>query len=122
MGRVNGERVSIAIDSKGKASLVEHAANCPAVGLSATAEVKLPQDAPTRLGQPSRSAEIADYIERLEKLYSHCLTTAANMPTAIELESPQIKNVVTTFFIQAVRHFGFSSKSYCYLQLLSLNI
>ena len=105
MSRVNGEQVSIAIDSKGKASLVEHAANCPAVGLSATAEVKLPEDAPTRLGQPSRSAEIADYIERLGKLYSHCLTTAANMPTTIELEGHSVKDVATTFFIHAVRHF-----------------
>jgi len=105
MGRMNGERVSIAIDLKGKASLVEHAANCPAVGLSVTGEVKLPNDAPTQLGSPSRSAEIADYIERLGKLYSHCLTTAATMPQSVELEPPQIKDVATTFFIQAVRHF-----------------
>ena len=105
MGRMNGERVSVAIDSKGKASLVEHAANCPAVGISAAAEVKLHEDAPTRLGSPSSSAEIADYIERLGKLYSHCLTTAATMPQSVELEPPQIKDVATTFFIQAVRHF-----------------
>ena len=44
-------------------------------------------------------------IDRLGKLYSHCLTTAGNMPTEIELETPQIKDVATTFFIQAVRHF-----------------
>lgn len=106
MGRMNGERVSIAIDSKGQASLVEHAANCPAVGLTVTTEVKLPDDAPTHLGSPSRSVEIANYIERLGKLYSHCLTTAANMPTSIKLESPQIKDVATTFFIQTVRHFA----------------
>ena len=40
MGRMNGERVSIAIDSNGKASLVEHAANCPAVGLNTTSDVQ----------------------------------------------------------------------------------
>ena len=119
MGRRNGERVSIALDSKGKASLVEHVSNCPAVGLVvpavAPAEVgKLSFDADMQLKaqmgftanpQPSRSVEIADYIERLGKLYSHCLTTAASMPASIELEAPQIKDVATTFFIQAVRHF-----------------
>ena len=36
----------------------------------------------------------------------HCLTTAANMPTNIELETPQIKDVATTFFLQAVKHFN----------------
>jgi hypothetical protein len=115
MGRRNGERVSIAIDSKGKASLVEHASNSPAVGLATTQPaVTLPFEAEMKLRQqmgfqtepqPSRSVEIADYVNRLGKLYSHCMTTAANMPTSIELEAPQIKDVATTFFIQAVRHF-----------------
>ena len=115
MGRRNGERVSIALDSKGKASLVEHASNCPAVGLVAPAEAgNLSFDTETQLKsqmgftanpQPSRSVEIADYITRLAKIYFHSLTTAASMPTSIELEAPQIKDVATTFFIQAVRHF-----------------
>jgi hypothetical protein len=116
MGRVNGERVSIAIDSKGKASLVEHASNSPAVGLASTQPaVTLPFEAEMKLKQqmgfqtepqPSRSVEIADYVNRLGKLYSHCITTAANMPTSIELEAPQIKDVATTFFLQAVKHFS----------------
>jgi hypothetical protein len=95
MGRMNGERVSIAIDSKGKASLVEHASTKPQAAQSSNAATE----------QPSRSAEIADYIQRLGKLYSHCLDTAARMPKTVELETPQIKDVATTFFIQAVRHF-----------------
>jgi hypothetical protein len=115
MGRHNGERVTIALDSKGKASLVEHASNSPAVGLAATTEVKLPFEAEMQLKkqmgftpepQPSRSAEIADYIERLGKLYGHCLTTAANMPTAIELDAPQVKDIATTLFIQTAKHFN----------------
>ncbi len=116
MGRRNGERVSIALDSKGKASLVEHASNCPAVGLAATQPaVTLPFEAEMKLKQqmgfqtepqPSRSVEIADYVGRLGKLYNHCLTTAASMSTSIELEAPQIKDVATTFFIQAVKHFN----------------
>jgi hypothetical protein len=108
MGRRNGERVSIALDAKGKASLVEHASNSPAVGLMATtAGVELADQLegdPANLS-PSRSAEIADYIERLGKLYHHCLSTAASMPTSIELGAPQVKDVATTFFIQTVRHF-----------------
>ena len=56
--------------------------------------------------QPNRSVEIADYVGRLGKLYSHCLTTAANMPTSIELETPQIKDVATTMFLQTVKHFN----------------
>jgi hypothetical protein len=95
MGRMNGERVSIAIDSKGKASLVEHASTKPQAAQNSNAATE----------QPSRSAEIADYIQRLGKLYSHCLDTAARMPKTVELETPQIKDVATTFFIQAVRHF-----------------
>jgi hypothetical protein len=115
MGRMNGERVTIALDSKGKASLVDHAGNCPAVGLVANTAVKLPFEAEMQLkkqmgftteSQPSRSVEIADYIDRLGKLYSHCLNTAANIPTSIELEAPQIKDVATTMFIQTVRHFN----------------
>ncbi len=97
MGRRNGERVSIALDSKGKASLVEHCSTAPQqaqMGFTATTP------------QTSKSAEIADYIERLGKLYSHCLTTAAGMPTSLELEAPQIKDVATTMFIQTVKHFN----------------
>jgi hypothetical protein len=107
MGRRNGERVSIALDAKGKASLVEYASNSPAVGLAATTEIELAAqlEGDTANLSPSRSAEIADYIERLGKLYNHCLNTAASMPTSVELGAPQVKDVATTFFIQTVRHF-----------------
>ena len=68
MGRMNGERISIAIDSKGKASLVEHASTKPQAAQidseqSRTMGFNVPPE------QPSRSAEIADYIQRLGKLY-----------------------------------------------------
>jgi hypothetical protein len=78
LGRRNGERVSIAIDSKGKASLVEHASNSPAVGLgTTTAEIDRPSQLESEpVERPSaRSLEIADYIERLGKLYNHCCAT-----------------------------------------------
>jgi hypothetical protein len=95
IGRVNGERVSITIDSKGKASLVEHASTQPQAAQSSNVTSE----------QPRRSAEIADYIQRLAKLYGHCLDTAARMPKTVELEMPQVKDVATTFFLQAVKHF-----------------
>jgi hypothetical protein len=100
MGRANGERVSITIDSKGKASLVEHASTKPQQSQQAQMGFNVPPE------QPSRSAEIADYIQRLGKLYSHCLDTAARMPKTVDLDMPQVKDVATTFFIQAVKHFN----------------
>jgi hypothetical protein len=116
MGRRNGERVSIAIDSKGKASLVEHASNSPAVGLATTQPaVAVPFEAEMQLKkqmgfqaepEPSRAAEIADYIQRLGKLYSCCLNTAVSMPTGIDLGAPQVKDVATTLFLQTVKHFN----------------
>jgi hypothetical protein len=101
MGRMNGERVSIAIDSKGKASLVEHCSTAPQQAARSQQMGFTAEAAP----ETTRSAEIADYIQRLGKLYGHCLSTAANMPTAIELEAPQVKDVANTIFLQTVRHF-----------------
>ena len=99
MGRMNGERVAIALDSKGKASLVEHASTKPQLA-------QMGFSAPVETPETTRSAEIADYIQRLGKLYNHCLNTASSMPTSIELEAPQIKDVATTMFIQTVKHFN----------------
>jgi hypothetical protein len=103
MGRRNGERVSIALDSKGKASLVEHCSTKPQQAVQAQIDIERSQT--PAVTQPNRSAEIADYIQRLGKLYSHCLDTAARMPKTVELETPQVKDVATTLFIQAVKHF-----------------
>jgi hypothetical protein len=99
MGRRNGERVAIALDSKGKASLVEHASTKPQLA-------QMGFSAPVETPETTRSAEIADYIQRLGKLYNHCLTTATQMPTEIELEPAQVKDIATTIFIQTTRHFN----------------
>ena len=107
----NGSIVKLAIDSKGKVSLVDEPANLAPV--APTEPIKLPFEAETKLRQqmgftadpqPSRSVEIADYIERLGKLYGHCLTTATNIPTSIKLETTAVKDIATTMFIQTVRH------------------
>jgi hypothetical protein len=107
MGRRNGERVSIALDSKGKASLVEHCSTAPQQAqMDSERSRTMGFTAPVETPETTRSAEIADYIQRLGKLYSHCLTTAANMPTAIELDAPQVKDIATTLFIQTTKHFN----------------
>jgi hypothetical protein len=100
MGRRNGERVTVSLDSKGKASLVEHCSTAPQqaqMGFTAKPTLEVPET--------TRSAEIADYIQRLGKLYNHCLSTAASMPTSLELDAHSVKDVGTTIFIQTVRHF-----------------
>jgi hypothetical protein len=95
MRLANGERVQLAIDAKGKISLVETAfdraeANRP----------EIPTTIPNRpMGfQPqteSRSQEISDYISKLGKLYGHCLTTAqGSEPVALAI------------FQQSIEHFA----------------
>ena len=104
----NGSVVKLTVDSKGKVNLIDEPVNLTPVAAPVPfeAEMKLKQQMGFQASpQTSRSAEIADYIERLGKLYSHCLTTAANLPTSIDLGTPQIKDVATTMFIQTVRHF-----------------
>ncbi len=107
----NGSVVKLAIDSKGKVSLVGEPESLAPVApaeplkLPFEAEMKLKQQMGFQTPQPSRSVEIADYIGRLGKLYSHCLETAVNIPTSIELESTAVKDIATTMFIQTVRRF-----------------
>ena len=102
LGRKSGERVNITIDDKGKASLVEHCSSVPQ-----QAQAAQPMGFAVEPAAPeSRSAEIIDYIHRLGKLYSHCLTTAANLPTTVDLNAPQVKDIATTLFIQSVKHFN----------------
>ena len=101
MGRRNGERVTVSLDSKGKASLVEHCSTAPQQAQMGFTTKPTPE-----VPETTRSAEIAEYIQRLGKLYNHCLTTAVTLPTAIELDAPEVKDVATTIFIQTVRHFN----------------
>jgi hypothetical protein len=121
MRLANGERVQVAIDSKGKVSLVETAfdraeANRPEIipvvsnqtiptrsmGFNVTApleaEAQLRQQLAAAAPQPrteSRSVEISEYIAKLGKLYGHCLTTAqGSEPVALAI------------FQQSIEHFA----------------
>lgn len=98
MTRANGERVTLSRDSKGKISLVETARSRAEQQWQSAPTVKLAH-------RSERSADIADYIERLGKLYSHCFKTASAQLADSELGRPQIKDVSTTLFIQTVKHF-----------------
>jgi hypothetical protein len=102
MRLANGERVQLEINSKGKVSLVETAFDRASIPNSQPMGFAVaPQSAET-----SRSAEIADYIERLGKLYSHCYKTAAQQLESAPLATPEVKDVAMTLFIQTVKHFS----------------
>jgi hypothetical protein len=114
MRLANGERVQLAIDAKGKVSLVETAfdraeSNRPEISPTIPARpmgfVTAPFEAETKLRQQlaaaapqpqeGRSAEIVEYIGKLGKLYSHCLTTAqGSEPVALAI------------FQQSIEHFS----------------
>ena len=129
MRLANGERVQIAIDSKGKVSLVETAfdraeANRPEISPMVSGQtiparpmgfdVDVPFGAERKLRQQlaaapkptdSRSAEIANYIDRLGKLYGHCYQAAVKQLDTTAMAIPEVKDVATTLFIQTCKHF-----------------
>jgi hypothetical protein len=120
MRLANGERVQLAIDAKGKVSLVETAydrseTNRPEISPTVSGQtipsrpmgfnVTAPFEAETKLRQQlaaaapqhqeGRSAEIAEYIAKLGKLYGYCLTTAqGSEPVALAI------------FQQSIEHFA----------------
>jgi hypothetical protein len=101
MNRANGERVTIAIDSSGKASLVEtaetRAAEARQMGFTVEPE-PIPED--------SQSDETANYIESMAKLYASCHQKASQYLADSDLSPSDIKDVSTTLFIQTTRHLG----------------
>ncbi len=100
MARANGERVTLAQDSKGKISLVETAQS------RADREWQRPTDLGLTDHRSAHTAEIADYIERLGKLYAYCHGVASRQLAHSEMDTPQIKDVSISLFIQTVRHFN----------------
>ena len=72
----NGSIVQLAIDSKGKCSLV---------------------DVPHQAAQTQQMGFSAETSSE---------ASAASMPTAIELDAPQVKDIATTLFIATTKHFN----------------
>ena len=95
LGRCQNERVTLAVDSKGKYTLIEHAGS----GLD-TPQAK-PQPAPSN----SKADEIRDYTKRLAKLYSHCFKTVNEEMKDSGLPVECIKDITTGLFIQTTRKF-----------------
>ena len=86
LNRANGERVQVALDSKEKYHVVEHAGSAVATQ-------------PAYNAHNGRSAEIADYIERLGKLFTHCYKQTSDYGVEDR------RAIATTLFIQTVRHY-----------------
>ena len=91
LGRCPNERVTLAVDNKGKYSLIEHA------GSRLTT---------TQATNNSKAEEIRDYTQRLAKLYSHCFRTvnAETKDSGLPIEA--IQDISTNLFIQTTRKFG----------------
>jgi hypothetical protein len=102
MRLTDGERVQVGINSSGKVSLVETAysraeqqAEPRPMGFTVPTESK-----------PSKHVEVDDYIERLGNLYSRCYQAASSNLSDTPLQPAEVKDVATTLFIQATRHFN----------------
>jgi hypothetical protein len=95
----NGQSVPIALDSKGKYHVVEGsqqtAPTIPATGNIPTQ----PQGM-----SPDTKKAIAAYVEEQASLFNYCYQTAAQKVQGLPPE--QTREVATTLFIQASRHFG----------------
>ncbi len=102
LNRCNGERVQVAIDSKGKYHVVEHGSS----GLSATPEPVISSESqPEYNAHNGRSSEIADYIARLGKLYSHCYKTAKCSLADENMTTEDYRAIATTLFLSTTKHF-----------------
>jgi hypothetical protein len=104
MRLANGERVQLAINSKGKVSLIDTAFTRAEEAAGQPMGFTIEPTAPTP--ETKRSIEIAEYVGKLGKLYNHCYKTAANELKETPLATPEVKDVATTLFIQTVRHFS----------------
>lgn len=100
LGRCPNERVTLAVDSKGKYSLIEHAGS-----RLNTVSSDAPQQ-PVAAPETSRADEIRDYTQRLAKLYSHCFKTISIEMKDSGLPVEAVKDVATSIFIQTQRKFN----------------
>ena len=97
----NGERISLGVDSKGKCHLMETLADKAQTQVIHTEPEPTPYNA-----HNGRSGEIADYIQRLGKLYSFSYKTAQEAMADQQVTGEDTRAIATTLFIQAVKHFS----------------
>ena len=101
----NGERITLGVDSKGKCHLLETLVDRVVHPGSHLMRPAQETAAPEYSAHNGRSAEIADYVERLGKLYRYCYTQAKETLAGEPALLDDHRAVATTLFIQAVRHF-----------------
>ncbi len=94
LGRYPNERVTLAVDSKGKYSLIEHAGS----GLGTTPSTSQPIN-------NSKAEEIRDYTQRLAKLYSYCYKTVNEEMARSDLPVECLKDIATNLFNQTTHKF-----------------
>jgi hypothetical protein len=104
------ERISLGVDSKGKCHLLECLADhtdvmAPDAKTMLANQPALQPEKPVEGAYNGRSAEIADYIQRLGKLYKFSYQTAKESLAGEAVTSEDTCAVATAFFIQAVKHF-----------------
>jgi hypothetical protein len=122
LGRRNGERVTLGLDSKGKYSLVETASThlvdpyAPATATidrplpTATVPVKpitpaIPETEPIEGSlSPSQKREIAGYVTQMADLFNFCLSTVDQRVQNIESEDRRA--IATTLYLSAQKQFS----------------
>lgn len=94
LGRCPNERVTLAVDSKGKYSVIEHAQ-------AHVSSVSHPEPNTNT----SKADDIRDYTQKLAKLYSHCFRTVNAEMKDSGLPIEALKDISTSLFIQTTRKF-----------------
>lgn len=101
MGRRDGERLTLAVDSKGKYHLMESLST----GLVEPTVFANGNGHNSENNDGSRKAEIADYINRLVQLYGYTFKKVRLQMSDSGLPIECVKDISTSVFIQTARHF-----------------
>lgn len=97
-----GDRLTIARDSRGKISLIDNAA--AVVGTQPTQPATQTQPAKPEGMTPETKKAIAAYVEEMGSLYSFCYTTAA--AKLVEAPNEAKQAMASSLFIAAQRKFN----------------
>lgn len=89
-----GDRVSLARDSKGKISLIDNAPTTSTIAPAPTQTTGI---------NPDTKRAIAAYVEEQTKLFGFCLSQAS---TIQGIQPEDVRATATTLYIQTIKHFG----------------
>ena len=103
---IENARLTLALDSKGKYSLIEDpklinlGQSLPAEPVPVKPAYPIPNSDPDF--SPEKKAEMAEYVANLAGLYQHCQDKAEDLA----LTAGDARAIATTLFIQTVKKFG----------------